>query len=73
MMYGWELAGTNGWLMFAGMALVAGAILGSVWLIVRRAGADVSAGPTAADIVRERFARGEITPEQFEDAKRALV
>ena len=58
--------------MLAGMAIVAIAIVLSVYLVVSRSGAPSSAAPNANDILRERFARGEITREQFEDAKRAL-
>lgn len=73
MMYGWDFAGTNGWMMVVGMAIVAATVLVSVWLIVRRRGTQVSAASTPADILRARFARGEITREQLEDATRALA
>lgn len=73
MMYGWDFAGTNGWMMVVGMAIVAATVLVSVWLVVRRRGTQVSAASTPADILRARFARGEITREQFEDATRALA
>jgi putative membrane protein len=72
MMYGWDAAGTGGWMMVAAMAIIAAAIVVSVWLIVHRPGTQVSANRTPMDILSERFARGEITREQFEDAKRAL-
>lgn len=73
MMYGWDLAGTNGWMMVVGMAIIAATVIVSVWLIVHRPGTQVSAASTPADILRARFARGEITREQFEDAKRSLA
>ena len=73
MMYGWDFSGSSGWLMLAGMAIIAIAILGSVWLIVQRGGARISETSTPVEILRERFARGEITREQFEDAMVALV
>ena len=72
MMDGWDFAGTSGWMMLAGMAIIAAVIVVSVWLIVRRPGAQAAAAPTALDILRDRFARGEINREQFEDAKRVL-
>lgn len=72
MMTGWDFAGSNGWMMVAVMAIVVAAILVSVWLIVRRPVTHAPAGPTATDTLRERFARGEITREQFEDTKRLL-
>ena len=73
MMYGWDLTGTNGWMMLIGMAIVAGLILATVWLAVYEARDRSSAAPGPVDILRERFARGEITLEQFEASKRALV
>lgn len=72
MMYGWDATGTGGWSMIVGMAIVALAVLGSVWLIVRRPG---SAGPsrsTAEEILRERFARGELSDDQFDEARKRL-
>jgi len=73
MMYGWDFSGSSGWLMLAGMAIIAIAILGSVWLIVQRGGARIAETSTPVEILRERFARGEITREQVENAKVALV
>jgi len=73
MMYGWDFAGTSGWMMIVGMAIFAASIVLSVWLIVRRRGTQATAPSTPEDILRARFARGEITREQFEDARRALV
>ena len=71
MMYGWDYSGAAGWWMVLGMAILAVAVIGSVWLIVRRPGGGSGRSP-AEEILRERFARGEITPEQFEVAKRTL-
>ncbi len=72
MMFGWDVAGTNGWLMLAAMAIIAGTVILSVWLIVHRPGQSTTSRTSAEDLLRERFARGEITREQFEDAKRVL-
>ena len=72
MMYGWDAAGLSGWWMLAGMAILAFAVLGSVWLIVHRPGAEGISRSTAEEILRERFARGEITGDQFDEAKRRL-
>lgn len=73
MMYGWDFAGTNGWMMVVGMAIVAATVIVSVWLIVHRPGTQASVDTTPMDILRARLARGEITGEQFEDAKRTLA
>ena len=72
MMYGYDLAGLGGWWMLAGMGIFAFVVLGSVWLIVRRP-ASTGLSHTAADeVLRDRFARGELTGEQFDEAKRRL-
>ncbi len=73
MMYGWDFAGTNGWMMVVGMAIIAAAVIVSVWMVVHRPGTNASVASTPTDILRARFARGEITQEQFEQAKRALA
>jgi uncharacterized membrane protein len=72
MMFGWDPAGSSAGLMLAAMAVMAVVIVVSVGLIVRRPGAPSTTGADANDILRERFARGEITKEQYEDAKRTL-
>lgn len=72
MMYGWDYSGAGGWFMLAAMAIIAVAVIGSVWLIVHRPGAHDAARSSAEAILRERFARGEITQEQYEAAKKVL-
>jgi uncharacterized membrane protein len=72
MMYGYDFNGTGGWWMLAAMAIVAVAIVGSVWLIVHRPGAAGPSRSSAEEILRERLARGEITGEQFDEAKKRL-
>jgi uncharacterized membrane protein len=72
MMYGYDVAGLGGWWMLAGMAIFAFVVLGSVWLIVRRPTSSGSTRSTAEEILRERFARGELSGEQFAEAKRQL-
>lgn len=75
MMYGWGLGGLLLMLLF--WALVIGGI---VWLVVTL----VRRGPTASmlepsgaaqtplDIIKMRYAKGEIAKEQFEEMKRDL-
>ena len=72
MMYGYDLAGLGGWWMLAGMGIFAFVVLGSVWLIVRRPASAGQSHPAAEEILRERFARGELSSEQFDEAKRRL-
>ena len=74
--YGWDM-GSGGWLwMLGGLALVIGVVVLIVWA-VRNAGSRADdAGrrteKTPLDILRERYARGEIAAEEFEQAKRIL-
>lgn len=60
----------------AGLALTIGVVVLIVWAVVnvsRRAEAGGRAPQqTPLDILRERYARGEITAEEFEQAKRIL-
>ena len=75
--FGWGM-GADGWLwMFGGLILVIGIVI----LLMRGMGgngrtADGSseAGPRQEpmEILRARFARGEITAAEFEEAKRTL-
>ena len=72
MMYGWDAAGLGGWWMLAGMGILALVVLGSVWLIVHRPGSGTPSRSAADEILRERFARGEISGEQVDEAKRRI-
>jgi len=69
MMYGWDATGLDGWWMLAAMGILALAVLGSVWLIVHRPGSGGTASSAAEELLRERFARGELSGEQFDEAK----
>lgn len=73
-----DWAGGGSWLwMLAGLLLVIGVIIVVVWLVTRasRGGQPPTGGssrPTPDQILGERFARGEITREEFDQAKNAL-
>jgi putative membrane protein len=77
-MMGYDWAGGAGWLwMLGGLLLVIGIIVLIVWVVMRasRAGempTQGSSGPTPNQILSERFARGEITEQEFEQAKKTL-
>jgi putative membrane protein len=77
-MMGVDGAGWGGGLwMLGGLLLVIGAVVLVAWLVTRssRAGGAASqgsSGPTPSQILGERFARGEITTQEFEQAKKAL-
>lgn len=72
MMYGYDFNTADGWWMLAAMVILAVAILGSVWMIVHRPRAVGTSRSSSEEILRERFARGEITGEQFDEAKKRL-
>lgn len=70
MMDGW--GGVAGFWMLVGVLVIAVVVLIGVWLIVRSTRDARSPSPSALDILRERYARGEITKDEFEAAKRTL-
>jgi hypothetical protein len=65
-MNGWTM-GLEGWLWMGVWALV---VIGLVWLLVREP--HRSQLDDAAATLRSRLARGEITPDEFERARRLL-
>ncbi len=65
-MDGWTM-GLDGWLWMAAWALV---ILFVVVLLVRQPSPSLRDEPL--EILRARLARGEISPEEFEQARRLL-
>lgn len=74
--YGWAGWGGGFWLL-GGLLLMIGVIVLVVWAVstVSRAGrapTNDPTRPTPNDILRERFARGEITEQEFEQAKKVL-
>ena len=79
MMYygtGWGGGGGGFW-MLIGLLLLIALIVLVVWAVIHlsRTGRAVMHDPSRAtpnEILRERFARGEITAQEFEDAKKVL-
>lgn len=75
--YGWG-DGFGGWLwMLGGLVLLVGIVVLVAWAMRGfnlPADRRTDPGPRTdpLDILRERFARGEITEAEFEQAKRAL-
>jgi putative membrane protein len=60
--------GTDGWIW---MAVWIAALLVMVWLVVRSP-KHTTAGD-AMEILRSRFARGEISKDEFEQARKTLL
>ena len=73
--YGWD-GGALGWIwMLGGLLVMVGFVVLIVWAVgaVSRGGTSREPErPAPLDILRERYARGEITQEEFEQAKRTL-
>ena len=78
---GWHhgMMGWSGWFFGPIMMIVFFALLiGAVMIIVRLLGADQrpddigQSVDRASEILRERFAKGEITKEEFEEARKTL-
>ncbi len=72
--------GGYGWMIFGMIFLfliIGGIIALVIWLAVRwgrqSSGASPSARQDPVDIAKERYARGEITREQFEQIKKDLT
>jgi putative membrane protein len=75
---GWG-TGVGGWLwMIGGLVVVVGLVVLVIWALGATARAGQFDGGRSADqrtpldILRERFARGEISEAEFEQAKRIL-
>ncbi len=57
-------------LMAIGWLVVGGAVAAGIWWLLKRRR---HAGDAALDILRERYARGEISREEFENKRRDLA
>jgi putative membrane protein len=73
--YGFD-GGAGGWIwMIGGLLLMIGVVVLIVWIInTANQGSSIKSSerPSALDILRERYARGEITQQEFEQAKKTL-
>lgn len=77
-MMGWGWGGFSPWwsamMMLFWLLVIGGVVLLVVWLLHQ--GAPASAGPIgerrALEILRERYARGEISREEYEQMRRDL-
>jgi putative membrane protein len=74
--WGWDGGGGGFWLLIGLLLLIALIVL-VVWAVMHlsrsgRAATHDTSRPTPNEILRERFARGEINAQEFEDAKKVL-
>lgn len=67
---GWGIGMALTMLVFLG-AVIVGAVLGIRWLVSR--GKEPRPTDSALDILRQRYARGDINKEEFEARKRDLT
>ncbi len=72
----WDMHGGVGWWMVFGwlwFVLFWGVIVGLVsWAVYRLSGRSEERHPGPLEIAKERYARGEISAEEFERIRRAL-
>jgi putative membrane protein len=74
MMYGYHYG--MGWMLVSlvfWILLIAGAVLLVLWIIGKSGrGTRVRVEESALDILKKRYARGEITKEQYEEMKKDI-
>lgn len=76
-MWGWQMMdGRMGGWMIVGMlfwaVILAGLVLLAVWAFRRTGVGGPRGGETALDILKKRYARGEISREEFESIRRDI-
>lgn len=65
----WMLFGTVSWIL-----VIMGGILLVVWAVQKSSGGEVRKSEEAAlEILKKRYARGEISKEEFEEKKRDIL
>ncbi len=70
---GWWMVLGPVWMILVLAAVIAGVVLLLRWLAPPgQSGTDTAATKTPLDVLRERFARGEIDKEEFEERRRTL-
>jgi len=69
--WGWGMLGTVHMVLWWVLIVLGIAVLAK-WLFGSARGSDRSGGRGALDILQERYARGEIDKEEFEQKKRDL-
>jgi putative membrane protein len=77
MNYGMMSGGMGIWIFFGlifWIVLIAGIVLLVIWVVQRAAGGETSRiGESSLEILKKRYARGEISKEEFEEKKRDIL
>ena len=71
---GWGMGMAFGWIfmiLFWGLVIL-GIVLVVKWLMTQSSGEQIARGKTALEILQERYARGDIEREEYEQKKRDL-
>jgi putative membrane protein len=75
--FGGGFGGWGGWLMGVGMIVFWGLIIWGIVALVRRTGRSGCCGQesseSALEILKKRYAKGEIGKEEFEEKKKTLL
>jgi len=70
MLYGWGAMGLFGWMM---MVLFWGALVFAIVWAVRSGRSSQENSPDALEVLRRRFARGEIDRDEYNERHRTLT
>lgn len=76
MMNGYYHGAFHGWIMAFGGIIVFAVLIVLIWVIIRtanRSGSPISGnGKSALDILKERYAKGDISTEEFREKKKEI-
>jgi putative membrane protein len=76
--FGWGYGGTGGWLMLIGMVIFWGLVIWGIVALVRANSRnsynnDGQHSESALELLKKRYARGEINKAEFEEKKKDLI
>jgi putative membrane protein len=68
--HGWWFVGGFVWLVW--IAIIIGLVFFIKWIVLQNKPKETRAGETPLDVLKMRYARGEINKEEFEQKKKDL-